>query len=184
MKDGYLVDTPAPGKYLSADSGSSVPASKFYLPDNLPPSIDLSPAVIEANGRAMHSLGRLDGFWSEIEDPDTAFGLFVVLGVVDILVSVLAGITDNLTQSSSGAPVSVPTFLHVGGLNIGFLRLMALGMLFINSALSSILIRIVDGGTHARDLQDFTLLLWASNLTALGSWKLISSFGGSAGVVN
>lgn len=25
----------------------------------------------------MHSLGRLDGFWSEIEDPDTAFGLFV-----------------------------------------------------------------------------------------------------------
>jgi Fic family protein len=77
MKDGYLVDTPAPGKYLSADSGSSLPASKFYLPDNLPPSIDLSPAVIEANGRAMHSLGRLDGFWSEIEDPDTAFGLFV-----------------------------------------------------------------------------------------------------------
>jgi len=77
MKDGYLTDTPAPGKYLSADSGSSLPASKFYLPDDLPPSIDLSPAVIEAHGRAMHSLGRLDGFWSEIDDPETAFGLFV-----------------------------------------------------------------------------------------------------------
>lgn len=77
MKDGYLVDSPAPGKYLSADSGASLPASKFYMPDNLPPSIELSPAVIEANGRAMHSLGRLDGFWSEIEDPDAAFGLFV-----------------------------------------------------------------------------------------------------------
>jgi Fic family protein len=77
MKDGYLVDSPAPGKYLSADSGASLPASKFYMPDDLPPSIDLSPAVIEANGRAMHSLGRLDGFWSEIEEPDTAFGLFV-----------------------------------------------------------------------------------------------------------
>jgi Fic family protein len=25
----------------------------------------------------MHSLGRLDGFWSEIDDPDTTFGLFV-----------------------------------------------------------------------------------------------------------
>lgn len=77
MKDGYLVDSPAPGKYLSADSAASLPASKFYMPDNLPPSVELSPAVIEANGRAMHSLGRLDGFWSEIEDPDTAFGLFV-----------------------------------------------------------------------------------------------------------
>jgi len=77
MKDGYLIDSPAPGKYLSADSGASLPASKFYLPNDLPPSIDLSPTVIEANGRAMHSLGRLDGFWSEIDDPDTAFGLFV-----------------------------------------------------------------------------------------------------------
>jgi Fic family protein len=77
MKDGYLIDTPAPGKYLSVDSAASLPASKFYLPDDLPPSIDLSPAVIEAHGRAMHSLGRLDGFWSEIDDPDAAFGLFV-----------------------------------------------------------------------------------------------------------
>jgi Fic family protein len=77
MKDGYLIDSPAPGKYLSADSGSSLPAEKFYLPDNLPPSIDLSDTVIEAHGRAMHSLGRLDGFWSEIDDPDVAFGLFV-----------------------------------------------------------------------------------------------------------
>lgn len=77
MKDGYLIDSPAPGKYLSADSSSSLPAEKFYLPDDLPPSIELSDGVIEAHGRAMHSLGRLDGFWSEIDDPDTAFGLFV-----------------------------------------------------------------------------------------------------------
>ncbi|QGA82382.1 Fic family protein [Halomicrobium sp. LC1Hm] len=77
MKDGYLIDTPAPGKYLSADSTASLPASKFYLPNDLPPSLELSPAVIEAHGRAMHSLGRLDGFWSEIDDPETAFGLFV-----------------------------------------------------------------------------------------------------------
>jgi len=77
MKDGYLIDSPAPGKYLSADASSSLPAEKFYLPDDLPPNIDLSDTVIEAHGRAMHSLGRLDGFWSEIADPDTAFGLFV-----------------------------------------------------------------------------------------------------------
>jgi Fic family protein len=77
MKDGYLIDTPAPGKYLSADSAATLPASKFYLPEDLPPDIDLQPDVIRAHGRAMHSLGRLDGFWSEIESPDTAFGLFV-----------------------------------------------------------------------------------------------------------
>lgn len=77
MKDGYLIDESTPGKYLSADSGASLPASKFYLPNDLPPDIDLSKEVIEAHGRAMHSLGRLDGFWSEIDDPDTAFGLFV-----------------------------------------------------------------------------------------------------------
>lgn len=77
MKDGYLIDSPAPGKYLSADSGANLPASKFYLPEDLPPEIDLQPGVIRAHGRAMHSLGRLDGFWSEIESPDTAFGLFV-----------------------------------------------------------------------------------------------------------
>lgn len=110
----------------------------------------------------------------------TAFALFVGLGVVDMLVGLFSGITENI---GGDTPVSVPTFLHVGGLNIGLMRMLALGMLFINAALSSILIRIVDGGTHARDLQDFALLLWASNLTALGSWKLISSFGGSAGVV-
>ena len=77
MKDGYLVDEPSPGKYLPADSGADLPASKFYLPENLPPDIQLSTEVIRAHGRAMHSLGRLDGFWSEIDDPDTAFSLFV-----------------------------------------------------------------------------------------------------------
>jgi Fic family protein len=77
MKDGYLVDEPTPGKYLSADSGASLPASKFYLPDDIPPDIELSEEVVTAHGRAMHSLGRLDGFWSEIDDSDAAFGLFV-----------------------------------------------------------------------------------------------------------
>lgn len=77
MKNGYLIDEPTPGKYLSADSGANLPASKFYLPDNLPPNLELSSDVIREHGRAMHSLGRLDGFWSEIDDPDTTFGLFV-----------------------------------------------------------------------------------------------------------
>lgn len=77
MKDGYLIDESTPGKYLSADSAANLPASKFYLPDDLPPNIELSPEIIREHGRAMHSLGRLDGFWSEIDDPDATFGLFV-----------------------------------------------------------------------------------------------------------
>src|SRR6056297_2213197 len=77
MKDEYLVDEATPGKYLPADSGANLPASKFYLPDDLPPDVDLSDDVIREHGRAMHSLGRLDGFWSEIDDPDTTFSLFV-----------------------------------------------------------------------------------------------------------
>jgi len=77
MKDGYLVDEPVPGEYLPADSGASLPASKFYLPDDLPPEITLQEKISTIHGRAMHSLGRLDGLWSEIDDPDTVFGLFV-----------------------------------------------------------------------------------------------------------
>lgn len=77
MKDGYLVDEPVPGEYLPADSGASLPASKFYLPDDLPPDLTLSAELVSIHGRAMHSLGRLDGLWSEIDDPDTVFGLFV-----------------------------------------------------------------------------------------------------------
>jgi hypothetical protein len=52
MKDGYLIDSPAPGKYLPVDPSSSLPASKFYLPDDLPPAIDLSADVVEAHRRA------------------------------------------------------------------------------------------------------------------------------------
>lgn len=77
MKDGYLVDEPSPGKYLSADSSAKLPAGKFYLPEELPPSFNLSNEVIRAHGRAMHSLGRLDGFLSEVENPNDALGLFV-----------------------------------------------------------------------------------------------------------
>jgi len=77
MKDGYLVDTPAPGVYRPVDSSSGVPFSKFYKPNELPPDIELSDEVVQSYGRAMHSLGRLDGFWSEIENPESVFGLFV-----------------------------------------------------------------------------------------------------------
>jgi Fic family protein len=77
MREGYLIDEPSPGKYLSADSAAKLPASKFYLPNDLPPQFNLSEEIVQEHGRAMHSLGRLDGFLSEVENPDKALGLFV-----------------------------------------------------------------------------------------------------------
>lgn len=77
MKDEYLIDTPAPGVYRPVKSSVRVPFNKFYKPDKLPPEIDLTKEVIQAYGRSMHALGRLDGFWSEIDDPEAVFGLFV-----------------------------------------------------------------------------------------------------------
>jgi len=77
VKEGYLIDEPSPGEYLTADSAVKLPASKFYLPQNLPPDLTLTLDTIEEHGRAMHSLGRLDGFLSEVGDPQTVLGLFV-----------------------------------------------------------------------------------------------------------
>ena len=79
MKDGRLIDSPAPGKYLSIDPTERTDLSKFYLPEDLPPELDLAlnSEISDVYGGAMHALGRLEGFWSEVEDPETVFGLFV-----------------------------------------------------------------------------------------------------------
>lgn len=102
-----------------------------------------------------------------------AFSLFIGLGVLSMLTGLFTGIGDQLED----APVGVPTLIYVDGLNIQLMRWIGLGLLFLNAALAAGLIRVVDGGTHARDLQDFTILLWISNVTAWGSWKMITSFG-------
>lgn len=102
-----------------------------------------------------------------------AFSLFIGLGVLHMLTGLFEGIGNEI----EGAPVGIPTLVHVGGVNMPLMRGIGLGLLFLNAALASVLIRVVDGGTHARDLQDFTLLLWVSNVTAWGSWKMVTAFG-------
>lgn len=79
MKDGRLIDSPAPGRYYSVDPTARTDLTKFYLPENLPPELDiaLESEISDAYGGAMHALGRLEGFWSEVEDPEKVFGLFV-----------------------------------------------------------------------------------------------------------
>jgi hypothetical protein len=51
--------------------------AKSYVPDRLPPSLELSEEVISLYGDAMWALGRLDGLGSEVENPGAVFGSFV-----------------------------------------------------------------------------------------------------------
>jgi archaellum biogenesis protein FlaJ (TadC family) len=71
----------------------------------------------------------------------------------------------------------MPQPITVSGVSIAVMRALGLVSLFVQALMASVLVRIVDGGTHARDLQDFTLLLWVAYGTAWGSWKLVTSVG-------
>ncbi|EMA23995.1 filamentation induced by cAMP protein fic [Haloarcula amylolytica JCM 13557] len=51
--------------------------SKAYFPDKLPPTLELSDAVVAEVSRAMWSLGRLEGLGSEIDNPGAVFSSFV-----------------------------------------------------------------------------------------------------------
>jgi Fic family protein len=75
MKDGYDLPGTAPGQYMPLRTDRGLP--KAYFPDRLPPSFELSEAVIRENGRAMWALGRLEGLGSEIDNPGAVFSSFV-----------------------------------------------------------------------------------------------------------
>jgi len=75
MKDGYDLPPEAPGQYLPLRTNEPLP--KMYLPERLPPRVDLSEAVISECARAMWALGRLEGLGSEVENPGAVFSSFV-----------------------------------------------------------------------------------------------------------
>ena len=75
MIDGYDLPGTAPGHYLPLREDQSLP--KAYFPDKLPPSIDLSDETVREHGRAMWTLGRLEGLGSEIDNPGAIFSSFV-----------------------------------------------------------------------------------------------------------
>lgn len=105
----------------------------------------------------------------------TAFALFVGLGVLDMLTGLFGGLGDV-----GDAPVEVPAILNIEGVNLPVLQALALVILLGNAAMSAILVRIVDGGTPLRGLQDFTVLVWISHVTAYGSQQVIQSFIGNS----
>jgi len=75
MKEGYDLSGDAPGQYMPLRTDERLP--KAYFPDRLPPTLDLSEAVVEELGRAMWALGRLEGLGSEIDNPGAVFSSFV-----------------------------------------------------------------------------------------------------------
>jgi Fic family protein len=77
MKEGYDLPSEAPGKYLPVRSDKRVPFPKFYKPDTLPPDVRLSDDIVTMVARAMHALGRLDGFWNQVNEAETVFKPFL-----------------------------------------------------------------------------------------------------------
>jgi Fic family protein len=75
MRDGYDLPPDAPGQYMPLRTNE--PLAKMYLPERLPPRVDLSEAVISECARAMWALGRLEGLGSEVENPGAVFSSFV-----------------------------------------------------------------------------------------------------------
>lgn len=75
MKEEYDLPGDAPGQYMPLRADKRLP--KAYFPDRLPPTLDLSEAIVGELGRAMWALGRLDGLGSEIDNPGAVFSSFV-----------------------------------------------------------------------------------------------------------
>lgn len=52
MKEGDLMADPSPGTYMAADSAAKLPASKFYLSEDLLPEFSLSTADLPGKSTA------------------------------------------------------------------------------------------------------------------------------------
>lgn len=75
MVDEFRLPESAPGRYIPLRDDA--PHHRAYYPDSLPPSLELTDEIIEELARAMHSLGRLDGVTSEVENATAVFASFL-----------------------------------------------------------------------------------------------------------
>lgn len=91
-----------------------------------------------------------------------AFALFVGVGILEML----TGLFEGLSNVGSG-PIDVPTIVYANAASVPQLELLVVGLLLGNAAISSIMVRLIDGGARLRALEDFPLLLWVSFLVAL-----------------
>lgn len=65
----------APGQYLPLREDHDL--HQAYFPEDLPPTVEFTDAIIHELSWAMHALGRLDGLASEVDNPGAIFSSFV-----------------------------------------------------------------------------------------------------------
>lgn len=73
MKRRDDLPSEAPGAYFPVRTDQGVPFGTFYRPNDLPPELTLSDETVQLVERAMHALGRLDGFRGQVPEADTVF---------------------------------------------------------------------------------------------------------------
>lgn len=92
----------------------------------------------------------------------TAFSLFTAIGILGMMTDLFSSL-----ETFEDVPIEVPTVIHIDAINIPLMEMLALVILMGNAAMSAFMLRVIDGGAPVRAFQDFTVLVWISNLTAL-----------------
>lgn len=104
-----------------------------------------------------------------------AFALFVGVGILGMLTDLF----DGLSNVGSG-PIDVPTIVHASAADVAHLEILVVGLLVGNAAISSLMVRLIDGGARLRALEDFPLLLWVSFLVALVASRVLGGLTSAA----
>jgi flagellar protein FlaJ len=98
-----------------------------------------------------------------------AFTLFISISVVEMLGDIFA---------SSDFPAELSFGIHLGGsgMDISMITTLLMVLMMAHSLLSSLLMRIIDGGHFFNIYIHFVGMLWVSGITAIMSVKITESF--------
>ncbi|WP_101296537.1 archaellar assembly protein FlaJ [Halegenticoccus soli] len=97
----------------------------------------------------------------------SSFAFFIGLQVV----AILADISEDLTVEQ----FDFGQLIYAGVYDIPLIEYLLLLVILFNAALSSVMIRTIDGGNKANAYLHFVLLTWLGCLTAIGTKLLVSS---------
>jgi flagellar protein FlaJ len=95
------------------------------------------------------------------------FAFFIGLGVVDVL----SGLDMNLSTSA----FDFGSIIHTQVYDIHIIEYLLVVVVLVNSMLSSIMVRVVDGGHKLNAYIHFVGLTWISAIIATGTLELVSS---------
>lgn len=98
----------------------------------------------------------------------STFAFFIGLEIVTIL----SGMSVDLNTSQ----LNIGTIIHTGVYNIPMIEYLLVIIILLNSVLSSLMIRIVDGGHKVNAYMHFVLLTWVSALIAWVTRVVVQTF--------